>query len=209
MSISKITEEYVNQNPSIRDSLQKGLVNYSKLSRLIIKEEKLKQNGFDAILVALTRLEYKLKKKQSYQRKIKEVLKSTNLEIKTKMIVCIIEKDTFYQNIVNLHNNIKKNNSNIHIIEGTSAITLITDQKFEKNIKSFFKNKIIKLTSNLVQIILKSPSSLEQVPGVTGYLYSLFSDKEINIIETISCWTDTFFIIHKNDLEKTLTLLDL
>jgi hypothetical protein len=208
MSISKITDEYVIQNPSIRDSLQKGLINYSKLSRIIIKDEKLKEKDFNAILVALTRLEYKLKKKKSYQKKIKEILKKTNLEIKTKVLVCIVEKNIFYQNLIQLQNEIKIKKGYLHIVEGTEVITLITDQNFEEEIKKHFKNKIIKLTLDLIQIILKSPSSLEEVPGVTGYLYSLFSDKEINIIETISCWTDTILIIDKNNLNKAIKLLE-
>lgn len=208
MSISKITEEYINQNPSIRDALQKGLINYSKLSRQIIKNENLKNKDFDAILVSLTRLENKLKKKKSYQKKIKDLIKLTNLEVKTKVLVCIVEKNTFYKNLIQLQNEIKLKNNYIHLVEGTSAITIITDQIFEEKIKTLFKNKIIKINKDLVQLILKSPSSLEEVPGVVGYLYSLFSDKEINIIETISCWTDTILIIHKNDLNKALNILD-
>lgn len=208
MSLSKITEEYINQNPSIRDALQKGLINYSKLSRQIIKNENLKNKDFDAILVSLTRLENKLKKKKSYQKKIKDLIKLTNLEVKTKVLVCIVEKNTFYKNLIQLQNEIKLKNNYIHLVEGTSAITIITDQIFEEKIKTLFKNKIIKINKDLVQLILKSPSSLEEVPGVVGYLYSLFSDKEINIIETISCWTDTILIIHKNDLNKALNILD-
>ena len=208
MSLSKITEEYINQNPSIRDALQKGLINYSKLSRQIIKNENLKNKDFDAILVSLTRLENKLKKKKSYQKKIKDLIKLTNLEVKTKVLVCIVEKNTFYKNLIQLQNEIKLKNNYIHLVEGTSAITIITDQIFEEKIKNLFKNKIIKINKDLVQLILKSPSSLEEVPGVVGYLYSLFSDKEINIIETISCWTDTILIIDKKDLNKALNILD-
>lgn len=208
MSVSKLAEKYVGDNPSIKDSLQKGLINYSKLSRQMISELGLKDADFDAILVSLTRLERKLKKKSGYQRKIKEILKKTRLEVKTKIMVCIVENDIFYQNLVEMQKEIKKMNGFMHIVEGTNAITLITDQCFEGLMKRFFKSKIISIKNDLVEIVMVSPDSLENVPGVTGYLYSLFSDRGINIVETLSCWTDTFLVIEKKDLDKAMEVLD-
>lgn len=208
MSISKSTEQYLTENPSIKDSLQKGLINYSKLSRQIISDTRLKNKDFDAILVSLSRIERKLKKTKLFQKKIRELMKETKLEIKTKVMVCIVEKDTFYQNIIELHKEIKSKKGSLNIIEGTHTITIITEQHFEKTIKQFFKSKIIKKTIDLVQILLESPIGLEEVPGVVGYLYSLFSDKGINIVETLSCWTDTIFVVEKKDMEKTVKALD-
>ena len=212
MSISRITDQYINENPSIKDSLQKGFINYSKLARNIIKETNLKKEDFDAVLVSLTRIERKLKKKQTFQRKIRDVLKDTKLEIKTKIMVCIIEKNTFYKNIyqsiIGFQKEVKKREGMLHIVEGIDVITLITEQEFENLVKRFFGTKIKKRTKDLVEIILRSPDSLENVPGVVGYLYSLFSDKGINIVETLSCWTDTFFVIEKKDLEKAVEILD-
>lgn len=208
MNASKTAQEYVSDNPSIRDSLGKGLVNYSKLSRLIIEETKLKEKDFDAVLVSLTRIERKLRKKKSFQKKIRDILKETKLEIKTKMIVTIVEKGVFYQNVAEFYKEVKKKSCIIHIVEGIDTITIITEQAFEDMIKRFFRNKIKKSTKDLVEIVLRSPDVLEDVPGVTGYLYSLFSDRGINIVETMSCWTDTFFVIEKKYLEKAIDALD-
>ncbi|MBU0666904.1 MAG: hypothetical protein ABIC91_08685 [Nanoarchaeota archaeon] len=207
MNLTKITEQYILEHSSIKDSLKKGLINYSKLARQIINDAELKKKDFDAVLVALRRLERKLKKKQSFEKPIKELLKNTKLEIKNKMMVCILEKSKFHDSMIELQKEIKTLSGEIHIIEGVQAITLITSQEFEKMIDKYFKNKIIKKTTELIEIILRSPESLEEVPGVMGYLYSLFSEQEINIVETMSCWTDTIFVIKEKNLEKTIRLL--
>jgi len=207
MNITKETEQYVFERSSIKDSLKKGLINYSKLSRQIIKNTDLKPKDFDAVLIALRRLEHKLKKKQSFERQIRTLLRDTKLEIKNKVMVCIIEKSIFHNNMIELQKEIKNLNGELHVIEGVLAITIITSQEFEKIINKYFKNKIIKKTKDLIEIILRSPESLEEVPGVMGYLYSLFSEQGINIVETMSCWTDTIFVIEEKDFEKTVKML--
>jgi hypothetical protein len=33
------------------------------------------------------------------------------------------------------------------------------------------------------------------------------NEKEINIVETMSCWTDTIFIVDEKDIEKSVKIL--
>ncbi len=207
MNLTKATEEYVLEHSSIKDSLKKGLINYSKLSRQIMTDLELKNKDFDAILAALRRLEFKLKKKKSFEQQIKVLLKDTKLEIKNKIMVCILEKNILQNNLIDLQKEIKKLRGELQLIEGVQAITIITTQEHEPLIKKFFRNKILKINKNLVEIILRSPDSLEEVPGVMGYLYSLFLEQSVNIMETMSCWTDTIFVIEEKDLEKTVKML--
>ncbi|NQV08856.1 ACT domain-containing protein [Candidatus Woesearchaeota archaeon] len=207
MNITKETEKYVVEHPSIKDALKKGLINYSKLSRQIIQELSMKKGDFDAILAALRRLEYKLKKKKTFEKQIKELLKNTKLEIKNKIMVCILEKNVFYGNVLEIQKEIKRLKGELHIVEGVNALTLITEQEFEKIINKYYRNKIIKKNKDLIEIILRSPESLEEVPGVVGYLYSLFAENNVNILETLSCWTDTIFVIKEKDFEKTVKML--
>ena len=55
-NITKLTEHYISEHPSIKDALKKGLINYSKLTRQIAEDMdiELKKN-FDAILIACRR----------------------------------------------------------------------------------------------------------------------------------------------------------
>ena len=54
---------------------------------------------------------------------------------------------------------------------------------------------------------MKSPKQIETTAGVISYLYSLLGENDINVYETLSCWTDTIFLIDEKDLSKVMALL--
>jgi hypothetical protein len=205
-------KDYILSHASIKDSLKKGLINYSKLSRKIITEKNLNKKDFDAIVVALRRLEPKLRSASS-EKNIRELLKETSIEIKTKISIYIIEKGTSYKNLTFLKEDLEKKLplknllGSLYIIDGSDSLTIIAPQKYDILIEKHFKHMIIKKQKDTVAIILKSPESLENTPGVVGYLYSLFAEQGINIIETASCWTDTLFVISDTDLDVCLKFL--
>ena len=208
MNISKLTENYILEHPSVKDCLKNGLINYSSLSRQIASELNLSvKKNFDAILIACRRLKRNLKKEESYERKILRILKESKIEIKNKIAAVVLEKDIFFENLINLEKEIKKRKEIFRIIEGASGITIITTEDFLDLIKRYFKNKIILENKNLAEIIIKSPMEIETTPGTYAYLASLFGEHNINIVESLSCFTDTIFLVKEEDAGKVINLL--
>ncbi len=207
-NITKLTEQYISEHPSIKDSLKKGLINYSKLARQIADETDtdLKKN-FDAILVACRRYYRKVRKEKILEQDILDVLKKSKVEVKNKIIAAVLDKSIYFEGLLDLEKEVKKKGDIFHIIEGTSAITVVTAEEYSDKIKKLFKNKIIKENKRLVEIFLKSPKEIEHVAGVVPYLYSLFGEKGINIVETLSCWTDTIFVVEEKDIAKVMEIL--
>ena len=166
MSITKLTESYILEHPSIKDCLKNGLINYSSLSRRIASELNLNiKKNFDAILIACRRYQRKLKGEEILENKISKILKNSKIEIKNKIIAIVLEKDIFFENLINLEKEIKKRKEIFRIIEGASAITVITTEEFLESIRKYFKNKIIVENTNLAEITIKSPKEIEEVPG--------------------------------------------
>ena len=208
MSITKLTEDYILQHPSIKDCLKNGLINYSSLSRKIASDLNLNlKKNFDAILIACRRFRRKLKQEQILESKILKILKESKVEIKNKIIAVVIEKDVFFGNLLYLEKEIKKKREIFRVIEGLSAITVITSEDFLDLIRRYFKNKIILENKKLAEITIKSPKEIETTPGTYAYLCSLFGENNINIVETLSCWTDTIFLINEEDVGKVMSLL--
>ena len=207
-NITNLTESYILEHPSIKDCLKSGLINYSSLSRQIASELNLDiKRNFDAILIACRRFKRKLKKEQIHENSILKILKESKIEIKNKIIAIVLEKDIFFENLINLEKEIKKRKEIFRIIEGISAITIITSEDFLNLIKKYFKNKIISENRNLAEITIKSPKEIETTPGTYAYLCSLFGEKNINIVETLSCWTDTIFLVREEEVGKAMSLL--
>ena len=208
MNITRLTENYIFEHPSVKDCLKNGLINYSSLSRQIADDLNLNlKNNFDAILIACRRYKRKLKKEQVFENQILKILKESKIEIKNKIIAVVLEKDIFFGNLLNLEKEIKKRKEIFRVIEGISAITVITTEDFLELIKKSFKDKIILENKNLAEITIKSPKEIETTPGAFAYLCSLLSDNNINIVETLSCFTDTIFLVKEEDVGKVMGLL--
>jgi hypothetical protein len=205
---AELTEKYLSEHPSIKDCLREGIINYSKLSRKISKELSIeKTTSIEAILIAARRYEDKIKREKIREDKILEILKQSELEIKNKIIVAIVQKNFTAETLLNFEKKIKNNADIVYLIEGTKTYTIITSEKYLEEIKITFSNKIIKTAKNQAMIIMKNPKGIEETTGFTAYLYSRFGEYGVNILETMSCWTDTIFVISEEDIATTMKFL--
>ncbi|MBI3036852.1 hypothetical protein HYY73_03835 [Candidatus Woesearchaeota archaeon] len=206
MNITKLAEHYINERPSIKDCLKKKLVNYSKLSRLVIREHNLKSSDFDAVLIAARRFFLRLSKSAA-EEGVRNILSNSRIDVKTKIVVVVIDKHVFTDDLLELERKIKKSRNVFYIIEGTNAITIITAAAFLGDIRSSFKSSVIKVWAELALVVIASPEEIEETPGVFSYLSGLLSDRGINVLETMSCWSETLFVVAEVDIAKVLEAL--
>jgi len=205
---TELTEKYLSEHPSIKDCLREGIINYSKLSRKISKELQIeKKTSIEAILIAARRYEQKIKKERIREEKIITILKKSELEIKNKIIVAILQKNIPPQKFIELEKKIKNQGDIVYSIEGTRTYTVITSEKYLSEIEAGFKDKIIKISQDQAMIIMKNPAGVEETTGFTAYLYSRFGEHGVNILETMSCWTDTILVISENDIATVMKFL--
>ena len=206
---AELTEKYLSEHPSIKDCLREGIINYSKLSRKIAKELNIeKKTSLEAILIAARRYSEKLKTEKVREEKIIELLKESELEIKNKIVVTIIKKGFEPETMIDIEKKIKKQDDVIYSIEGTKTYTLITSEKYLIDIEREFANKIIKISKEQAMIIMKNPIGIEETTGFTAYLYSRFGEYGVNILETMSCWTDTIFVVSESDIATVMKFLN-
>jgi hypothetical protein len=197
VSIQKQVEEYINQHNSIKDCFKKGLINYSALSRQIITKLKLKEQNFDAVLIACRRYTDQLKHINN-ESKILKLLKKSQLKIRTKVCRIILDsKVQLFDNIIPLH-----------LIQGDSSITILANSDDYIIIKNKYENYILDSKEDLAEIIIISPKSADKTIGLTGFLSNLLSDANINFQTVLGSYIEDIFIIKNTDLSKTLVLLN-
>ncbi|MBT3720413.1 hypothetical protein HN789_01055 [archaeon] len=204
MNITKITQKYIDDHPSIKDCIVKGIINYSALAREICNFHK--TNQFDAVLIAARRYFYKVKK-QVHETKIINLIKNSKLIVRNKIIVAILDKPKDLAKIYNFQKHVKKEKGDFNLIEGEEVVTIITNAKYSKIILNEFKTWLIQIEKNLAQITLIFSPEIETTSGVVNYIYGLLSDKGINVLEEMSCWTDLMIILDNKDLSKAMTVL--
>jgi len=208
VNVTKLTEDYISEHPYVKDCLKKGLINYSSLTRQICSDVDLNlKKNFDAVLIACRRYFRKIRSEATTEKKIIDILKNSKIEVKNKINSIILEKNIVFANLLELEKEAKRFLETFHIIEGTTSITIITTDDFSKKVKQVFRNKIIKEYLNLVEVILKSPREIVTTVGVISYIYSLLGENDINVVDTLSSWTDTIFLVEEKDLSRVMEFL--
>ena len=96
----------------------------------------------------------------------------------------------------------------MQIVQSTSAVTIICDKMLRDRIMDTLgRFNIIKVRDDLVEISVKSPEAIVETSGVISYLINNLSDAGINIEETISCHTDTIFVVSKDSMIDAYSVL--
>ena len=202
------TVEYIKEHVDIKHCLKKGIINYSSLARLIAKELAIEKiSSREAILMATRRYQEKLKEEANVEKEIKSLLAKSEIEIKNKIEVFIVEKNINLSDIDEIQKEVKKTSDTFYLLEGSNNYTIIIPEKCSKLVLKKFKNKIIRRNEGLALIGLKSPEDIEDIPGIVHYLTSFFYENGVNITEVMSFWTDTLLTIKKEDVNKALNFL--
>jgi len=204
-----LTIEFIKEHPEIKRCLKKELINYSSLARLIAKELKIeRKSSKEAILIAARRFKQSLKWEETNDEKISDLLEKSEVEIKNKISVFILEKGLNFEVVDEIQRQIRKESGAFYLIEGSDNYTLVIQDKYASLIKQKFSSRMIKQRTKLALINIITPKEIENTPGFISYTAGLFSEHGVNIVEFISCWTDNLFIINADDVKKTLEFLE-
>jgi len=193
VNVSKITQNYISSQPEIKACLAKKLVNFSSLARRIIKNEKLSEKYFNAILVAANRFSERLAS-SGYEKKIKALLKKSKVNVKTKMCRFVFAP----------HAHVEDEIDALHIIKGVKTTTIIADDEHYESIARRYEHWLLDKRRGLVEVAVISPAAADKVVGLTAYLAGLLAGRGINVLTTLGSYTDDIFIIEEKDLAGAL-----
>ncbi len=206
-SLAERTRMYIDAHPSIKDCVSKGLINYSSLARTIMKD--LGVDNEEAVMIACRRYSSKLSVTTDHELSILRILKDSRLEMRTKTCIVTAKNDwSVLHKMDNLFKDLWNEDSIMQCVQSASAVTIIADTRLmERIIDSVGRFNLIKVRENLVEIAVKSPEKIVDTSGVIAYLITNLSDAGINIEETVSCHTDTIFIVSESDMINAYSVL--
>ncbi len=194
-SITKKVKEYVEKNYFIKEALSLGIVNFSKLTRII--SENIKDASFQAIHIALRRIsENAVKLKEKTLRKVQQLLKKSRITMVSGIISVKLEK-----NYTNTQIAQSLNEKSLATINLTDLISIIIDKDYINH----FKNAI-EINKNLTAIIIKSPKHLH-IKGYIAFISNLIASENINIIDFITSYDEMIIILSDEDAPKVYKIL--
>ncbi|MBC7130975.1 ACT domain-containing protein [Candidatus Bathyarchaeota archaeon] len=187
MTIAQKVREYLKNRPYILEALEKDIVNFSKLSRVIQKE--LRTGNAAAIKAALRRFSEDLRRhKHKREERVLKILKESTVSLHDGNSVIVTTKPLEVE-------------AKIRVNLGGRFVYLIERNSLKR------VEGVLQKHEDCVMIIIHSPEELEATPGVVAFLTSLLAEQNINIIEFISCWTDTIIVVEKRDSLKAYEIL--
>lgn len=205
-TVAEITRQYIDRHPSIRDCISKDLVNFSSLARRIMKDTGVKHE--EAVLAASRRYAAKLSK-TDFEGGIINVFEESRLELKTR--ICIVVAKNEWIVLKHLEEVVKKilsEKSIMQVMQSANGITVVSEDKYLPSItRAIGQDHIISVRQNLAEITVKSPARIEDTPGAFAFLISMLSEQGINVLEAVSCYTDTIFVVTRDDMMLAFDIL--
>jgi len=187
MPIAQNVRSHLRNKPYLLEALEKGIVNLSELSRQI--QEELKIDNTSAVKAALRRFSEELQKhKQKREEKVLQVLKRSAMAVYDRKSVVITTKE------INTKTGMK--------VDLLGKVVYLLDRSdMPERISALVKH------DNCTMIVMHSPEELEATPGVVAFLTTLLAEQNVNIVEFISCWTETIIVVEKKDSLKAYEVL--
>jgi aspartokinase len=187
MTIAQNVRSHLQNKPYLLEALEKGIVNLSELSRQI--QEELKIGNTSAVKAALRRFSEELQKhKQKREEKVLQVLNRSGIAVYDRKSVMITTKEID-----------TKTGMKVDLLG--KYVYLLDRGDMPRRINTLVKH------DNCTMIVIHSPEELEATPGVVAFLTSLLAEQNVNIIEFISCWTETIIVVEKKDSFKAYEVL--
>jgi len=187
MTIAQSVRNHLRNKPYLLEALEKGIVNLSELSRQIQKE--LKTANTPAVKAALRRYAMDLQKhKQKREERVLQVLKRSGITVFDKKAVIITSKEL-------------ETSSGLKVDLLGKHVYLLDRGELPERVSTLVKH------DNCTMIVVHSPEELEATPGVVAFLTTLLAEQNVNMIEFISCWTETIIVVEKKDSLKTYEVL--
>ena len=187
MSVAQKVRDHLRNKPYLLEALEKDIANLSELARQI--QEELKTNDTSAIKAALRRYSEELQKHvQKREERVLNLLKRSSIAVYDRKSVIVTGKEVS-----------SKTGMKVDLLD--KFVYLLDRSDLPERVNALVKH------DNCTMIVVHSPKELEVTPGVVAFLTTLLAEQGVNIVEFISCWTQTIIVIDKKDSLKVYETL--
>lgn len=210
-TIGEIAEDIIRRTPFLEEALGKGLINLSALAREIKPEigKRLYTKPTDAsIIMALSRSTRRRKKSSTHA----ELRNLHNLSVRSGLVeyafrpslsLLTLEKQLFSESE-------HGKDLFVNLSHGVSEMTLIVSAQLSPVVEKLVpKREIIDRIADLAALTLKLRPEHIYTPGVHYAILKALAWEDINIIETISTYSEITLIVEMKDLSRAFSCISM
>jgi hypothetical protein len=205
-SVARHVREYLDGHPVIADAIRLGIGNYSAIARRIATD--LGETRTDAIIAACRR--YPRGRNESFREAgVRRVLRKSRIETRTKVAAITLSQGAdVLQRLGDVVEELLDENSLCRVIQVSRGTVVIVDEDSVLRVTKQLRGpQVVGVRKGLVELAVTSPESIEETPGLLTLLTGVLSAQSINIVEALSCYTDTIFLLEQDDLTSAMAVL--
>lgn len=205
-TIARQVRDYIASHPSVADALKMDIVNYSALARKIGRELGIRRE--EAVLAACRR--YPVEKLRGYSEDaIRRMLQKSRIQTRTKVAtITVVEGVDVLQRLGDVVEELLDENRVCRLIQvSQGTVIIVDDDSLSRVTKRLRSEHLIGVTRGLVEIAVTSPETIEKTPGLLAFLSGALASRGINIVEEMSCYTDTIFLLDRKDMTRAMEVL--
>lgn len=208
-NISDQIKTFLDNDFIIRKCLFKNIISLRALSRHIIKRLDLKEKNLDAVISAIRR--YKRIEKEESNDKLRRIFSEIKVITRSNIVDIRVQKNKRSAENISKINSIVdiEKGEIIRFIQAEQSITIIIDEKnLDKFYSIFSKTDCISIDKKLIEINLQFTEEAQDIKGIVSLVTSSLNAEGVNIVEIMSSAPELLIIIKKEELLKTLNVVN-
>jgi hypothetical protein len=202
MNISEATRRALSKFPYLEDYMSQGMINHRALARAIlpeIKKELERDVNLQSIVTAVRR--YPVSRRRKGGGEIQKILSQSSVILKYDVGAITIQLGKGLEKSLG---ELRKVNEKFIVIQGIETLTVIGDERILSTFDVIVKDSILDRNQGLASVVIISPKVIAETCGVIAYLASSLALDEINVVEMMSSYNETVFIVEEEDALKTI-----
>jgi hypothetical protein len=140
---------------------------------------------------------------------VRRVLRKSRIETRTKVAAITLDQGVdVLQRLGDVVEELLDENSLCRLIQVSRGTVVIVDEDSVLRVTRQLRGtQVVGVRKGLVELAVTSPESIEQTPGLLAMLTGTLSAQGINIVEALSCYTDTIYLLEAEDLTPAMAVL--
>jgi hypothetical protein len=209
-SAADATRQYIDEHPSIRETLRDDLVNYTALARRIESESG--TTSEEAVTVAVRRYQRGLALEDPTLENVRKIVRESRLEVHARVAIVRLRDDwEAVDDLLALGRRIlteAQGRRLFEILVGTRAITVLCEEALLADVKATIPAKLLLgIERGLAVLAFRSRLEVAETPGVLAYIAEALFRRGINCLETVSVHTDSLFVFRDKDAIRAFQVL--
>ncbi len=205
-SIARRVRDLLDARPVLGDALRAGIANHTAIARRLAEELGVRQ--LDAVVAACRR--YPRGRAESHREAgIHRVLRKSRIESRSRVAAITVGLGSdVLGRLGDVVEELLDDNLLCRVIQVSRGTVILVDEESVPRVtRALRESQVVSVRKGLVEVAVTSPESIEETPGLLRHLTGVLATQGINIVEALSCYTDTIFLLDQGDLSAAITSL--